>query len=188
MYTFPSAEDAVCTVFGDPHYKTFDGLIYNFQGLCSYILARDCSKSKDFSVHVSNDARLTNSFAWTKSVTVRLKNLKVRLLQKFRVKVNKSVETLYISHIEQCFGHFNLFLFISISSQRVATPYEAGGVRITTSSDEMTLKMLREGVKVMWDGDSYVEVTIPPRYKSNMCGLCGESSCCVEAASFRKVV
>ena len=38
----------------------------------------------------------------------------------------------------------------------------------------MTLKLLREGVKVMWDGDSYVEVTVPPRYKSQMCGLCGE--------------
>ena len=83
------AEDAVCTVFGDPHYKTFDGLIYNFQGLCNYVLARDCGKSKDFSVHVRNDARRTNSFAWTKSVTVRLKNMKVHLHQKFRVKVNK---------------------------------------------------------------------------------------------------
>ena len=59
-------------------------------------------------------------------------------------------------------------------SQRIETPFEAGGVRITSASDSMSLKLSRDGVKVMWDGDSYVDVTVPPRYKSQMCGLCGE--------------
>ena len=29
------------------------------------------------------------------------------------------------------------------------------------------------GLKVIWDGDSYLEVTIPPWMKNRVCGLCG---------------
>jgi len=29
------------------------------------------------------------------------------------------------------------------------------------------------GLQVIWDGGSYLELSIPPQYKSRVCGLCG---------------
>ena len=97
------APEGVCTVFGDPHYKTFDGKIFNFQGSCKYLLTRDCSKeaaasqNSTFSIRITNDARDTLAFSWLRTVTVRLGSTKVSLLQKMRVKVDgKKVAQPYI--------------------------------------------------------------------------------------------
>jgi len=92
-------KEGVCTVFGDPHYKTFDGRIFNFQGSCKYLLAQDCEKKKNssFSIRITNDARDSLAFSWTRTITVRLAGVKVSLLQRMRVKIDgKRVSLPYI--------------------------------------------------------------------------------------------
>lgn len=66
------AGDGVCTVFGDPHYRTFDGKFYSFKGACKYQLASDCS-GHTFSVRVTNDARSTRFSAWTKTIAIKVR-------------------------------------------------------------------------------------------------------------------
>ena len=43
----------VCSTWGDFHYKTFDGDVFRFPGLCDYNLASDCRDAyKEFAVHL----------------------------------------------------------------------------------------------------------------------------------------
>ncbi|EDW33632.1 GL11845 [Drosophila persimilis] len=76
-----------CTVFGDPHFKTFDGKFFSFQGSCKYQLAADCH-GHSFHIRLTNDGRGTKRSSWAKTVTLKLHNLRINLGQKLRVKVN----------------------------------------------------------------------------------------------------
>ena len=58
-------------MFGDPHYRTFDGRPFNFQGDCKYVLAQDCFENY-FEVVVQNDGKRSRSFSWTKTVFLQL--------------------------------------------------------------------------------------------------------------------
>ncbi|XP_075218123.1 crosveinless 2-secreting protein [Lycorma delicatula] len=137
--------DGVCTVFGDPHYRTFDGKFFSFQGSCKYQLAADCV-DHSFSIRVTNDARSTKTSSWTKTVSLKVGELKINLGEKQRVKVN---------------------------GQKVIIPYYLDGEVTITRVNEVLHVETQLGVKVVWDGNSFVEVSVPARFKGKLCGLCG---------------
>ncbi|KAK7068065.1 hypothetical protein SK128_008390 [Halocaridina rubra] len=143
----PRCEEApgVCIVFGDPHYHTFDGMLFNFQGACKYTLAKSC-KDRSFNLKVNNDARRSALFSWTKSLSLTIPGAKVKLGQKLRTKVN---------------GH------------RVKPPYYEYGVLNITREGVALMISTSQGIKILWDGASYVEVEVPVEMKNKVCGLCG---------------
>ncbi|XP_043270106.1 BMP-binding endothelial regulator protein isoform X1 [Venturia canescens] len=137
--------DGVCTVFGDPHYRTFDGKFYSFNGACKYQLVADCI-GHTFGIRVTNDARSTKSSAWTKTITLKIGDMRINLGQKMRVKVN---------------------------GMKIDVPYrEPNRIDINRTMDSI-LVSTHIGVKVLWDGISFIEVSVPTTYRGKLCGLCG---------------
>ncbi|XP_022243225.1 BMP-binding endothelial regulator protein-like [Limulus polyphemus] len=139
-------DDGVCSVFGDPHYRTFDGRIFNYQGSCKYLLAKDCKGNKSFAIQVINDPRHSKTFSWTKVVKMKIGQSKIRMARFMKVKVNK---------------------------RKVQLPYVKLGSFSVVQEGYSIVARTNLGVKVMWDGGSFVEVSIPPKFKNQMCGLCG---------------
>lgn len=77
---------------------------------------------------------------------LQIGDLKVNLGQKMRVKVN---------------------------GKKVNIPYRIANQLDINRTDESVLVNTRIGIKVLWDGISFLEVSVPSSYRGQLCGLCG---------------
>ncbi|KAM6428800.1 IgGFc-binding protein-like isoform 2-T4 [Liasis olivaceus] len=144
---------ATCSVSGDLHYFSFDGFPFNFQGTCSYVLAKTTSDSKSkltpFTITAENEAWGTGQVSVVKQVSVEVYGFKLTLLKKKKgqVQVNGVFQSLPIDLFE---GHLKA--------------YQHGTkVLIKTSF----------GLVVSYDLVYHVRITVPSSYQKQMRGLCG---------------
>ncbi|XP_051751519.1 IgGFc-binding protein isoform X14 [Ctenopharyngodon idella] len=144
---------STCQGAGDPHYRTFDGKAFDFQGTCTYYLSK-LLKSADpslipFEVLVKNENRGRNmAVAYTKTVSLLVYGYTIVLSKDDPGKVK--VNNLYVNLPFEQDGRFSIF--------------RSGYFGVIKTDFDLTLK---------FNWESHVSLTLPSTYYSEVGGLCG---------------
>ncbi|CAJ0935204.1 unnamed protein product [Ranitomeya imitator] len=137
---------AICHIYGDPHYSTFDGTIHHFQGACTYTVVETCANtSRNFSVTTRNEHRGNPSWTAINSVTLTVDGIEIHIGKNNIVQVNKVLVTL---------------------------PANVSGIIITQNGHYVTVST-DFGLELQFNGDHELFVRVKEYYKDALCGLCG---------------
>ncbi|KAG7227877.1 hypothetical protein INR49_013671 [Caranx melampygus] len=150
QFSCQTVQRRTCTISGDPHYYTFDGTVFHFQGTCTYVLSEQCASGLPYyRVEGKNEHRGNTHVAWTRLVKVYVYNETIELVKGHRgaAKVN---------------GSF------------VATPFSLsnGNIQVYESGFSVVLST-GFGLMVSYDTNHYVRISVPYTYQNATCGLCG---------------
>uniref|UniRef100_A0A4W5L3C1 Si:dkey-65b12.6 n=1 Tax=Hucho hucho TaxID=62062 RepID=A0A4W5L3C1_9TELE len=142
---------ATCRAVGDPHYLTFDGERFDFQGTCSYVMATVVKSEPGlvpFTVLTKNNHRGNKRVSFVRKVSVTVYGLTVVIsTHKGKVEIDGVRSDLPVS-------------------------LESGSIRITESGVQGTIQT-DVGLKITFDWTAFFMVTISSSYYDNLGGICG---------------
>uniref|UniRef100_H3A4Z5 Tectorin alpha n=1 Tax=Latimeria chalumnae TaxID=7897 RepID=H3A4Z5_LATCH len=147
-----SKQYGTCWASGDPHYRTFDGLPFDFQGTCKYTLSKYCGPQGNhtgFSVEVENEHRGSTIVSWTRWVQLDV----------------------YGHQISVASGEYNTVV-VDGSRYNLPVSFESGKIRIHRSGSSAVVQT-DFGITVSYDWYHLVTLRVPGTYQGLLCGLCG---------------
>ncbi|KAM9221913.1 mucin-2 [Dugong dugon] len=136
----------VCSTWGDGHYKTFDGDIYQFRGLCDYNFASDCRDSyKEFAVHLKRSLSNSSRQPELQHILLTIKDDAVYLTKQLVV----------------------------VNGALVSTPHYSSGLLIQ-KNEAYTKVYSRVGLSLMWNREDSLMLELDLKFQNHTCGLCGD--------------
>uniref|UniRef100_A0A8C7RXV2 VWFD domain-containing protein n=1 Tax=Oncorhynchus mykiss TaxID=8022 RepID=A0A8C7RXV2_ONCMY len=142
---------ATCRAVGDPHYLTFDGERFDFQGTCSYVMATVVKSEPGlipFTVLTKNNHRGNKRVSFVRKVSVTVYGLTVVIsTHKGKVEVNGE----------------NVYLPVTLAGGNLTVVYSGSYAVLKTNF----------GLKVMYDWNMNFYITVPSSYFRTLGGLCG---------------
>uniref|UniRef100_A0A3B3XCB8 VWFD domain-containing protein n=1 Tax=Poecilia mexicana TaxID=48701 RepID=A0A3B3XCB8_9TELE len=158
QYSCQTVQRQTCTVSGDPHYRTFDGSRFSFQGTCTYVLSEQCQNGLPYyRVEGKNEHQGSTHVSWP-----------------VLVKVFVHDETIELIKGDQIFC-FNL---LKVDGQLIRLPFStwSNKIRIFQSSTHSVILHTDFGVTLQTVWPHFVRVTAPGVYNGTLGGLCGNNN------------
>ncbi|XP_030646377.1 mucin-2-like [Chanos chanos] len=135
---------SICSTWGNWHFKTFDGDVFQFPGSCEYNLASDCQGPvPEFSIHV-----------WKSKTLAGLE------IQELMVTFGGTIVELNRTAVK-------------VDGKPVTLPYHVLWVLLEENSVYIKIYS-KQGITVMWNRDDAVMVELDSKYANRTCGLCGD--------------
>jgi len=152
--TCPPINGPTCIASGDPHYVSWDGLRFDFQGTCEYAMARPCT-GNDFTVSANNDDCGGGRVSCVSGVRITLPN--------------NNPNVIYIGRGSR--------LFIDGDAQPTfdQTYPSDPEINIRRTGGRVHVTLRQHGVYVYYDGGSTVRIQVSAQLRGTgmLCGLCG---------------
>ncbi|KAM9302193.1 mucin-2 [Gastrophryne carolinensis] len=153
--------ECICSGWGDPHFLTFDGTYYSFQGNCTYTLVEEIDKRIDnFGIYIDNyDCGDLDRVSCPRGIIVRHETQEIKMTRK----------SLDVRHSD---------IEVSVNGELVGVPFKKYGVKIFRSGVYHVVEIPNLGTNITFNGEDF-SVKMPYRHFGNntqgQCGTCTNS-------------
>ncbi|KAJ6664961.1 hypothetical protein lerEdw1_005192 [Lerista edwardsae] len=140
----PAHNGRVCSTWGNFHFKTFDGDIYYFPGLCNYVFASHCKAAyEDFNIQIRR--AIVQNATVISHIGLKLDGTDIELTPNS----------------------------IVVNGELVQLPYSHSGILAERSSGYLKVST-KLGVVLMWNQEDGLLLELSEKYANQTCGLCGD--------------
>ncbi|XP_034612359.1 IgGFc-binding protein-like [Trachemys scripta elegans] len=141
-----------CLGSGDKHYQTFDGLKFDFQGTCTYTLAKYCGSAatlEPFTIDEKNANRGSQDISFLRVTNIYIYGYNISIYKREvgKVRLNGVITSLPVT-------------------------LKDGKIRLYQKGLS-TVMQTDVGLRVGYNKNWHLEITLPSSYYGAMCGLCG---------------
>ncbi|XP_038667192.1 mucin-2-like isoform X39 [Scyliorhinus canicula] len=136
-----------CLIYGDGHYATFDGKRYRYDGNCEYVLVEDrCNKgSGTIQILIESVPCCERGVTCSRNIRILFEGIEFKLTDGRVIRAVLPRDQFKCRDEPYSIHTVGLYLILTFTN----------------------------GVTVIWDKRTRVSITLDPRWKNKVCGLCG---------------